>query len=309
MEDPKKPEHFAGARVAIERRRARVIAEHNTALGVALATIDADAAALAEHERFATEISERYSIDNYSTDLRAERGPAPTKTTDRRRSPSKKPRRAHGPHAPYSPADDARIMEAARGRANAAERFGSLARDMGRTVGGVERHFQELAKRPSQQRPVPSQGMPGPEPETPAEPSPTYVELGMGALDPLMLPPEVPRAAPDQLGSENTPIVEASEIEEVSEPIDPSPWEPPPTDHFDEAAASSEIVKAARAQEATKLRRPAEAPYSWPAIAGDQARVDPADIGRSTTGAALDNGPKDRRVYHHSEAYTSRNSD
>jgi hypothetical protein len=118
-----------------------------------------------------------------------------------------------------------------------------------------------------------------------------------------------PQTAPDQLGSETTTIVEASQIEEVHEPIDQPPWEPSPQDDFDEAAASSEIVKAARAQEATTLRRAPEPPYNWPAITEAQARVDPASIGRSITGATVDNGPNDRRRYDHPDAYTSKNSD
>lgn len=324
MEEHKTTDRFAAARAAIECRLAQVIEEKTT--------LESALAALVSLERQAVEIAARYS--NAPTSPATNDAPAtprpsnpkkPVRLSPDQVSPTRK-RRAHGPHAAYSPADDQRIMAAAQGRANAAQRFGSLARDMGRTVGGIERHYQELVKRSNPKRPVPT--------EVVAVSDPAYqpdrfrtVELPEAAKtekrcercagrpegcfdDGLcMYVGDEPQAAPDQLGSENTTIVEASQIEEVGEPIEPAPWGPPPLDEFDEAAASSEIVKAARAQEATTHRRPSEAPYSWPDITKAHARVDPATIGRSITGATVDNGPNDRRVYDNPDAYTSKNSD
>ena len=301
----KMTEHFAAVRAAIERARAQKIAAHAREL----ADFDDDLANITAAERHAEDIAGRYPVDKPMVLAKA---------TKRHQSPSKKPRRAHGPHAPYSPADDERIMAAGGLRGNATARFGSLAVEMGRTVGGLERHHEELIKRPKQQHPAPPAGSPSPEQAAPevawATRADKVCERCAGRAegcfdDGLCMVGGEPRAALDQPGSENTPIVEASQIEEVREPIEPTPWEPPPTAGFDHAAASSEIVRAARSQEETTLRRPPEAPYNWPSISEEQARVDPADIGRSLTGAKLDNGPKDRRVYDYPEAFTSKNSD
>ena len=285
MEDSKTPERLAAVRAAIESRRAQRIAEHDTALEA----FDADLAAVVAVERIAAELAERYSVDK-------------RETPKRHKPPSKKRRPAGAPRAPYSPIDDERIMEAGRGIGTAKVRFGDLAPGMGRSVGAIERHYQELKKRP-------------PDVAGPATPDVPDKQCGRCAGRPegcfddgLCMYASVSDPA-YQMGSENTTIVEASQIEDVGEPIDSAPWEPPPSDDFDKTAASSEIVRAARAQEATKLRRPPEPPYNWPDITKAQARVDPTHIGRSITGAAVDNGPTDRRRYDHPGAYTSKGSD
>ncbi len=151
MTKPKTIDHFAGARVAIERRRASTAAALETAVAAvathqtALAVLDADLVAIAELEQAAAEIAGRYSG---------------VLAAQRKKAAVAAPKRPYGP--PYTPEEDERIEGVARGQLK------RLAIDLGRPYEKVQKRHAFLVNQKNKRN---AEG-PAAEPKTAAGPDP-----------------------------------------------------------------------------------------------------------------------------------------
>ncbi len=293
---PKTTDPIAAARAEIERRRAPLVD--------ALAALDADLSELAS----AAVIAARYlatDISAFTLNTIGALESAPKVVPETAPLASKPKRVSRGGKPPYTPAEDARIMEAGRARGMNRPKFEELARTMpGRTWLGLERHYQELKAAGT-----PTKATPKPKHDGTAAHADTYFQV------PTQSPPSTAGPEPDlqTIGSEISPIVEptsaAEDVAAAPDPLDEIdaqrrfdpeyvpgpgdlvhyPWRPP---------AARKLAAAVPQPTSPHPRRPATAPNS-PSTA-------PV---RDVSGPLVDGGPGDKRVYDHPEAFRSRNSD
>ncbi len=298
-------EHFAeGARAAIERRREQLIAAHASDL----AALDADLAAIAEHERFAAAIAARYLTTDISgvtrnvsatTSGALESAPAVVPATP---PPANKPKRvSRGGKPPYTPAEDARIMATGRAPGMNRPKFEELARTMpGRTWLGLERHYQELKAAQS-----PTKAKPNRKGAGRAAHADTYLNV------PTQSPPSTTGPEPDlqKLGSEISQIVEATSVaEDVADAPDPMD-EIDAQRRFDPeyVPGPDDLVHHTwRPPEARKLGAAVPQPSSQHSRRADPAPKSTGPV-RDVSGRLVDGGPGDKRVYDYPEAFRSRN--
>ncbi len=294
----KTPEHFAASRDAIERRRASTVAALETAMATvathqtALAVLDADLVSIAELERAAAEIARRYSG-------------VPPAARGKDTASAKKRSTKSGPHKLYTPAEEAMIAAAGRGTLK------QLAKDIGHSYSGVQKKHEELTS--TAKRPLNGPAYTPEEDERiegVARGQLKQLAIDMGRsydrvqrrhsflakqrLDTVLAAKaaSILESVPDSelvAGLEEEATVHSVEAE-LTIPVEPTEIDPQPD-------------REPKPRLPPLRARPAPVPQQPPI---PPERVDPAHVGRTLTGGTLDNGPLDRRIHEHPDAYTWR---
>jgi len=306
-----KTDLYSMARDAIERKRAKFIA--------ALAVLDTALADLASAEQTAMGIVKRYSDDAEVVAAEAvvpDAKPAPPPPSPSIRklqppskppSPSKKKRGPQGGRPSYTPAEDTQIRAVGRGPGKNRDKFTALVRDMpGRTLDGLERRYQQLRKLDAE-----ATGSAGDTPPSPATPEPLAVasHASSASATPLRChrcadrpegcfddgfcmykePDRRTSEDPDQLGSKNSQIVEATVAYRAVGTL----TIPDPARHY------------LAPKPATRPTAAPDVPQTiWPPKPG--LPTSPRGPAVSVTGPLVDSGRDDQRVIDNPDAFRSR---